>query len=84
MLRQYARESYGLVTQAGWSRDSEAYLMMLRVAVDMQLACEPSAATGGGDADSDPAELLRDVLREWALQTRDVGKHHHIVMIISD
>ena len=70
VLRQYARESYGLVTQEGWSRDSEAYLLMLRVAVDMQMACE---AAGAAESDSDPCELLRDVLREWSLQTRDVG-----------
>ena len=74
MLRQYARESYGLVTQAGWCKDSEAYLLMLRVAVDMQLACE-SAGGATADSDSDPGELLRDVLREWSLQPRDVGAH---------
>lgn len=76
VLRQYARESYGLVTQAGWCKDSEAYLLMLRVAVDMQLACESGSAGGAAaESDSDPGELLRDVLREWSLQTRDVGAH---------
>lgn len=67
LLRQYARESYGLVTPAGWCRDSEAYLLMLRLAVDIQ-----AAAQSGVDA-PDTLDLLREVLREWVLQTRDVG-----------
>jgi hypothetical protein len=59
--------------------------MMLRIAVDMHLACDPpvsgasirnsSAGASAGEVASDLAELLRDVLREWAVQTRDVGTH---------
>lgn len=67
LLRQYARESYGLVTQAGWCRDSEAYLLMLRLAVDIQ-----ASAHSGVDA-PDTLDLLREVLREWVLQSKDVG-----------
>lgn len=67
VLRQYARESYGLVTQSGWCRDSEAYLLMLRLAVDIQASSHSSA-----DA-LDTLELLREVLREWVLQSKDVG-----------
>jgi hypothetical protein len=54
---------------------------MLRVAVDMHIACDApvsgasSAGTSAGEVASDPAQLLRDVLREWAVQTRDVGAH---------
>lgn len=67
LLRQYARESYGLVTQAGWCRDSEAYLLMLRLAVDVQ------AASSSAKEAPDTLDHLREVLREWVLQTRDVG-----------
>lgn len=67
LLRQYARESYGLATQAGWCRDSEAYLLLLRLSVDIQ-----AAAHSGADS-PDRLDLLREVLREWVLQTRDVG-----------
>ena len=67
LLRQYARESYGLVTQAGWCRDSEAYLLMLRLAVDIQAAAQSVVD------EPDTLNLLREVLREWVLQTRDVG-----------
>jgi hypothetical protein len=66
-MRQYAREAYGLISQPGWTRDSEAYLLMLRVAVDIQLSVHETTTL------EQSGELLREVLREWVLQTKGVG-----------
>jgi hypothetical protein len=73
VVQDYAYETFGPALGQGWVKDAEAYLLMLRMVVDLQQA---SSRAMGGDEQSAEGErqaALQLALRKWVLETGDAG-----------
>ena len=79
VVQEHAHDTFGPVPAQGYSRDADAYLLCLRVAIDMLLAAAADAAAasgGGGEPAGLRQELLQQALHRWALEAREVGALH--------
>lgn len=76
VVQDYAYEAYGPAPGQGWVKDAEAYLLMLRMVVDIQQAGNRALQSDGQSADGDRQAALQQALRKWVLETGDTGLIH--------